>query len=409
VSRYQAYPKYKASGVEWLGEVPEHWDCYEGKRIFRNRMQKANDGDEQLAATQKYGVIPQSLFMQQEEQKVVLALKGTDGFRHVEQSDFVISLRSFQGGIEFSNYSGCVSPAYTVLTPVNEIHSNFFRYLLKSYLYIKALQSSTDSLREGKSITYSQFGRIEIPLPSLNEQTTIANFLDTQTAKIDTLIAKQQRMIALLGEKRQALVDYAINHKETINSRLCFVVDEILRPVDRAKHDLYESLGLYNRGRGIFHKPPKTDEELGDSDFYWVEEGDLILSGQFAWEGAIAIAKKSENNCIVSHRYPILRGKAGEINTEYLWAYLTTKTGDFLLNECSVGSAGRNRPLNIGTLLKEKIPVPIMSVQLEVAKIVKAEQILKVSVDKVITLLQERRSALIGAAVTGKIDVRELA
>ncbi len=207
---FPRYEKYKDSGVAWLCEVPEHWSIFRGRRVFKNRREQALETDEQLAASQKYGVIPQSLMMELNDSKVMLALKGTESFRHVEKNDFVISLRSFEGGIEYSNYKGCVSPAYTVLNTVKNIEPNFFRHLFKSKAYISALQATTDSLRDGKSITYQQFGDIQLLLPPLSEQQNIANFLDRETAKIDELIAEQQQLIELLKEKRQAVISHAV-------------------------------------------------------------------------------------------------------------------------------------------------------------------------------------------------------
>ena len=150
-------------------------------------------------------------------------------------------------------------------------------------------------------------------------------------------------------------------------------------------------------------------DDMGESDFFWVKEGDLIISGQFAWEGAVALADKEDEGCVVSHRYPVIRGKDGVALTEYLFGLLCTKHGDFLLNENSRGAAGRNRPLNISTLVKEKIPVPSMWVQEAVARAVHSRKALLKEIAKAIDLLQERRTALISAAVTGKIDVHNLA
>jgi len=120
------YPQYKDSGISWLGQVPTSWAVVQARRLFEQRRDAALPNDEQLSATQKYGVVPQRLFMELEDQKVVLALSGLDNFKHVEPNDFVISLRSFQGGIEHSAYGGCVSPAYTVLRATSKIAPNFW-------------------------------------------------------------------------------------------------------------------------------------------------------------------------------------------------------------------------------------------------------------------------------------------
>jgi len=207
---FPRYERYKDSGVEWLGEVPEGWDLLQGRRLFLQKREPALSDDEQLSVTQKYGVVPQKLFMELEDQKVTLALSGLENFKHVEQDDFVISLRSFQGGIERSQYSGCVSPAYTVLRATRRICAAYYAPLLKSSEYIATLQSITDGIRDGKNISYEQFGQILLPLPPLPEQQIIAAFLDRETGKIDTLVAEQERLIELLKEKRQAVISHAV-------------------------------------------------------------------------------------------------------------------------------------------------------------------------------------------------------
>ena len=121
------YPAYRDSGVEWLGEVPVGWGILNPRRIFAQVRDPASNQDEQLSATQKSGVIPQRLYMEQEDQKVMLALAGLGNFKQVKQGDFVISLHSFQGGIEHSAYDGCLSPAYTVLRPSALIKAAYFR------------------------------------------------------------------------------------------------------------------------------------------------------------------------------------------------------------------------------------------------------------------------------------------
>ena len=130
------------------------------------------------------------------------------------------------------------------------------------------------------------------------------------------------------------------------------------------------------------------------------------MSGQFAWEGAVALADNEDDGCIASHRYPVINGLDGVLDTSYLWAFFTSQRGDFLLNECSRGAAGRNRPLNINYLMKEKIPVPSMSEQLAVSHVVRYEKRIVEKVKKIIGTLEERRISLISAVVTGKIDVR---
>jgi len=313
------------------------------------------------------------------------------------------------GFVDLSKYDGVTSPDYRVFSLI-ENHSNkdYYLYLLQmgyiNKIFYPLGQGSSEIGRW--RLPTDAFKEFQAPFPPQKEQENIAKYIKSSLNKIDTLITKQKRLIELLKEKRQAMVDKALFHQKTESIRFDRAITQIFRPVHRKKSEIYVALGLYNRGRGLFHKQPKEENELGDSNFHWVEKDDLILSGQFAWEGSVALARESENNCIVSHRYPIIRGKNNILNTEYLWAFFTTKIGDFILNQHSVGSAGRNRPLNMNTLMKEKISIPPMEIQLEIAKIVKAEQNIKIKIEKAITLLQEKRTALISSVVTGKIDVR---
>lgn len=172
---------------------------------------------------------------------------------------------------------------------------------------------------------------------------------------------------------------------------------------DLSEHGELIRLGLYNRGRGIFKKPAADEEGMGDSEFFFVKEGDLILSGQFSWEGAVALASSEEDGCVVSHRYPVYRGRDG-INTAYLLGLLRSNYGDFLLNEASRGAAGRNRPLNTWRLEKEKIPVPDAKIQLRVEQAINFEYKLKRKIETSIARLEEYRASLITSAVLGQIN-----
>jgi type I restriction enzyme S subunit len=130
--------------VAGLGEVPEHWGMGQSRRRFRLRNEPAKADDEQLTASQKHGIIRQAEFIESEGRRVVEVIKGLDILKHVEPGDFVISMRNFQGGLEFPRVRGSISSAYVMLAPAKQIIPEFFSWLFKSQPYIQALQSTTN-------------------------------------------------------------------------------------------------------------------------------------------------------------------------------------------------------------------------------------------------------------------------
>jgi type I restriction enzyme, S subunit len=207
---FPTYERMKHSGVAWLGEVPEHWRVVQSRRLFSQRKERARPSDQQLTASQKHGVIYQTDFMAIEGQNVVQVIHGADILKHAEPDDFVISMRSFQGGIEWCGFRGSISSAYVMLIPSNCITPQFFRYLFKSKPYIQALQSTTNLVRDGQALRYENFTQVLLPVIPPSEQLAIAAFLDRETAKIDMLVDEQNQLIELLKEKRQAVISHAV-------------------------------------------------------------------------------------------------------------------------------------------------------------------------------------------------------
>ncbi len=123
---------------------------------------------------------------------------------------------------------------------------------------------------------------------------------------------------------------------------------------------------------------------------------------------AVALARDSDEGCIASHRYPVIHCDSNLIEAGFLYSFFTTKEGHLLLNYHSRGAAGRNRPLNARSLMKEKIPVPPLDLQINIVELVKQEIVLREAVAKEVALLQEYRTRLVSDIVTGKIDVRSI-
>lgn len=203
----------KPSGLDWLGDIPAHWDTVPPTVLFKESKERAHEGDQLMSATQKYGVIPLAEFEALEQRKVTMAIANLDKRKHVEIGDFVISMRSMDGGLERARAVGSVRSSYSVLKSGPEVEGRFFGYLLKSSLYIQALRLTTSFIRDGQDMNFSHFRKVRLPRIPMAEQTRIADHIERETTRIDGLLEKTERSIALLKEKRAALITAAVTGK----------------------------------------------------------------------------------------------------------------------------------------------------------------------------------------------------
>lgn len=422
------------SGVGWLGDIPAGWSVVPARALFGERKQKSSATDVHLTPSQKYGVVPQAEYMEITGNKVVLNLSGADKMRHVEAGDYVSHLRSFQGGLEFAGMSGKVSAAYTVLKPKLPLEPRFFKYLFKSDLYIQALQTTTDQLRDGQSIRNGQFTLIPLPYPGLGEQRAIADYLDRETAQIDAFIAKNEELITLLTERRAAAT-----------FRLVTGLDGTEVPPKSVKADWFRAVPqtwdvapLYTMAKTFAGGTPKSDAEEywtddDDDGVEWIAIGDmravqagyphsgrrvtaagleaagltprsgpLVLFAMYASVGEVAMLRRPAvwNQAILG-----IRANPSRLNERYLyWALLALrpKLGIYFRSNTQDN-------LNATQVRGLRLPVPPLDEQLAIADQLEETW---ASVDEAIAtaqrgvgLARERRAALISAAVTGKIDV----
>ena len=203
--------KMKDSGIEWIGEIPEGWETINPKALFAQRKDRASKGERQLTSSQQYGILYQDEYMELTGSKVVTVEKDFDILKHVEAGDFVISMRSFQGGLEYSTKSGAISSAYVMLVPNLElVYPRFYRWLLKSSVYIDALQRTTNMVRDGQAMRYSNFAQVRLFTLPLDEQKSRADFLDVECSSIDKILFKTRSSIEEYKKLKQAVITQAV-------------------------------------------------------------------------------------------------------------------------------------------------------------------------------------------------------
>lgn len=400
----ERYSEYKDSGVKWLGEIPGHWELRKMKYTFDERSQKGFPNEPLLAATQNHGVILKSQY----ENRTVEAVKSLDTLKLVEIGDFVISLRSFQGGLEYAHNRGIISPAYTILTPTH-IKASYFKHLSKSDIFISLLKSSVTGIREGQNIDYNKLKESLLPIPPEEEQKAMGCYLDAATSKIDKAIAMQQKMIDLLNERKQIIIQNAVTKglDENVEMKDSGVEWIGMIPkhwkIIRIKH-----LAKLQSGSNL------TSNEISDTGSYPVYGG----NGLRGFYGSY--------NCEGSH---VLIGRQGALcgNINYaedkFWAtehavvcypkkkYNTLWFGEILrlmnLGQYSLASAQPG--LAVERIKGLYMPYPSIEEQNKIALFLK-QNIGKIDLyarhcQRQITLLQERKQIIINEVVTGKVKV----
>ncbi|MFK7088627.1 hypothetical protein AAFM71_07400 [Chromobacterium violaceum] len=430
------YAEYKDSGVAWLGEVPAHWQVLQSRRMFAVRSEPARATDKMLTASQKYGVLYQSDFVEREGRRVVEVILGVENLKHVEPDDFIISMRSFQGGIEWCRLEGSTSFHYVMLKPIKHVVPVFFSYLLKSQPYIQALRRTTDLIRDGQELRFSNFAQVPLPAIPEDEQYAIADFLEYETSKIDALIAEQEKLIALLTEKRQAVISHAVtkglNPDAPMKDSGIAWLGEVPAhwTVTRLKFVATVQTGIAkgkdNQGRETISVPYLRVANVQDGflalddistieiepeqlNRYRLQPGDVLMNegGDFDKLGRGAVWHGEIEDCI--HQNHVFAVRPHSIEAAWLNQITSSQYAQFYFMSRSKQSTNL-ASISSSNIMELPILMPPSDERDEIVAFVKAEQArldaLSIEAEQAINLLKERRSALISAAVTGKIDVR---
>ena len=406
------YECYKDSGVKWLGEIPGHWEVRKIKYTFKERSQKGFPKLSLLSATQQYGVIKKDDY----ENRTVVATKGLDTLKLVCKNDFVISLRSFEGGIEMSHEEGIISPAYTILIP-KKIEPSYFRHLGKSPVFINLLKMMVTGIREGQNIDYNKLRTNLIPIPPKSEQTAIANYLDSVTSKIDEAISQQQKMIDLLNERKQIIIQNAVTKGLDPNAKMKDSGVEWIGEIPEDWKIIQLRHTVYNKD--FLRQPITADQRKRNNpqyayygasgiidkiDNYNVDDKVLLIGedGANLLLRNLPLIYKAEGKFWVNNHAHILKPRNG-FNYDYL-AYVM-EAADYTL--FITGSA--QPKLSQSNLNAVKLPIPSFEKQSNICDWLspRIEQIdYSISqCNKMISLLQERKQIIINDVVTGKVKV----
>jgi type I restriction enzyme, S subunit len=428
---FPRYEAYKDSGVEWLGDVPKQWETKRLGHFFDDRREKVSDQEFEPLSVTKNGVVPQL--------ETAAKTDDNDNRKRVCAGDFVINGRSDRrGSAGISDRDGSVSLINIVLSPTSEIDLGFAHNLLRSVPF------QEEFYRYGKGIVadlwstnFSDMKNIVLAVPGRAEQTAIADFLDRETAKIDALVEEQQRLIALLKEKRHAAISHAVTKGLNPNAPMKDSGVEWLGEVPA--HWAVVPLGyryevqlgrMLNEERATGENPHPylrvfdvqwnsiNTEDLPTMDFppeaqsrYRLQPGDLMVNEGGSYVGRSAIWRGEIEECYYQKALHRLRSLDRSSDTAEFLLYVME-----MATKLEVFVAGGNQTtidhLPAEQLREYRFVFPPHDEQLEIARelagqLTDLDALLR-EAEAGITLLQERRSALISAAVMGKIDVRGL-
>lgn len=427
----EKYSEYKDSGVQWLGKIPKHWDIIKAKYLWNEVFSFSENGSENLLSVSQYDGVTQAKNESRSE-----SLKG---YKRVAKDNLVINIMlAWMGGLGVSEYNGIVSPAYCVYRLKKAANPKFMHYLYKTPIYLAEFARHSTGVIPSRWRMYTDdFGQILTLVPPIDEQDMIVSYLDKVTSKIDEAIAQQQKMIDLLNERKQIIINNAVTkglnpdvpmkdsgvdwigeipeHWEVMKTLFTLSM-----PITDGPHEtplLYEdgipfvsaeAVSMGNGGINFNHIRGYISKTFYDEccKKYTPQRYDIYMIKSGATTGKVAIVETDVKFTIWSP-LAVFRCNQQIINPYYLFFVLQSK---FYQLQVQLGwSYGTQQNIGMRTLEKLKVTVPPVCEQVMIAnkikeKLVPINNAIKIANEQ-ITLLYERKQLIINNVVMGKVKV----
>ena len=432
-SRLPPYPTYKPSNIEWLGDVPAHWEVEKGKWLFI-RMDRSVRGQDEVVTCFRDGIV--TLRKNRRTLGFTESLKEI-GYQGIRKGDLVIhAMDGSAGAIGVSDSDGKGSPVYSVCTPKPQSDAHYFAYLLREMARRGWIQALAKGIRERSTdFRFTEFAKQQLPLPPLHEQRAIARYLDYMDRRIQRYIRAKERLIELLEEQKRAVINQAVTrgldpdvpmkpsgvewlgdvpvhwevrrlkHWVGINDE---ALNESTNPDYRFK---YIDIGSVDKGRLI--KPPETMvfSAAPSRARRVISHGDTIISTVRTYLKAIWYVEHEENvELVCSTGFAVLRPLGGTFPK--FVSYLVQS--DSFADRVTASSVGVAYPaIPESRLASFHVAIPPHSEQMSIAgrldSLIEKFDNQQTSAERQIELIKEYRTRLIADVVTGKLDVREAA
>lgn len=421
------YGEYKDSGTDWLGRIPAQWSVGRLKSKVSLVTEKATQRTRPVALENIEGWSGRFIPTEGE-------FEG-DGVAFVAGDVLFGKLRPYLAKAYLASDSGEAVGDFHVLRPHEVMNPRFLQYQILNKSFIDVIDGSTFGSKMPRA-SWEELGNMLLALPSPSEQTAIAAFLDRETAKIDALIAEQEKLIALLAEKRQATISHAVTRGLNPNapmkdSGVAWLGEVPVHwQVKRVKHLVRESIAgpygssltkaMYSTsGYRVYGQQQVIPDDFSVGDYYISEEQfaemsryqvrpDDVLISVMGTIGRAAVVPQHVEAGIINPRLVLYRVMEQLVYPRYFQTFLNNPTSQRYFSLAAQGTTMEG--LNMGAIGELYVALPPLREQQEILDFVRNEgtklSLLAAESDRAIVLLKERRSALIAAAVTGQIDVR---
>ncbi|WP_152018085.1 restriction endonuclease subunit S [Aliarcobacter butzleri] len=452
--KYKKYPSYKDSGVEWLGEIPSEWIntklkyhsfIYNGNSISDNEKENYENLNTNFSIPYISTKDIDSNFLSIDYDNGMRISVNNDKFRRAKKGSSLICIEGGSAGKKLGllEKDVCFVNKLACIDSYNNLDNKFCNYILRSSVFNYLFSLSTTGLIPGVSI--NQLKDFEINLPPLNEQQQIANYLDEKTSKIDTLIKKQTKQIGLLKEKRQAVISHAVTKginpnvsmknsgvewlgqipEHWIVSKFGFIKTVLTDYTangsfaDLAKNVKYKNEESYAR----LVRLTDLRTNLENTDGVWIDEsaynylkksslygGEFLLANVGAYAGLFYQMPYINKPASLAPNMFMAKFNNTKVS-EHFMSYVAKSESAYSQLKLKATASSAQPKLNKDDFKSIVFAYPCLLEQQQIAnylddKISKIDILIEKS-NKSIELLKEKRTAIISAAVTGKIDVRE--
>jgi type I restriction enzyme, S subunit len=440
--KYSAYLNYKDSGVAWLGQIPDHWEVKRSKYIYQEVNERSKTGDEDLlSVSEYYGVKPRHSIVSDGDH--ISRAASLIGYKKCSKDDLVMNIMlAWKKGLGVTKFDGIVSPAYCVFSFNNSAFPLYMHYLFRTDAYTTNFKSKSSGIMDSRLRLYpGSFGTVETLLPPIKEQQEIACYLDKAIVKIDALIQKQTKLIELLKEKRKVVISNTVTHgiertvpmknssikwidytpKHWHFSRLRFIFS-FCTGLSITKANLIDSEGTPCINYGEIHSKfgfevDTNKHQLQCVDYSYLNnsKSSLLSIGDFVFADTSEDLKGSGNFTYVSGGGKVFAGyhtviarQITEQDSRFL-AYLIDS--EAFRHQIRLAVKGVKVFSITQAILKDaKVWFPAIGEQKSIVSFLDNKtqkiDILVTKSIQLIALLKEKKTALISAAVMGRIDIR---